>query len=76
MVRSSPALAKASEGFSGSEIEQAIMGAMYAAFSADHELQTEDILTELSQTQPLSVFMAEKIDSLRDWALSRCVRAD
>ena len=52
------------------------MGAMYAAFSEQHELTTEDILTELAQTQPLSVFMAEKIDSLRDLALSRCVRAD
>ncbi len=70
------ALADASEGFSGSEIEQAVMGAMYAAFSEEHELCTGDILTELSQTQPLSVFMAEKIDSLREWALSRCVRAD
>ena len=49
---------------------------MYAAFADKHEVQTEDILTELSQTQPLSVFMAEKIDSLREWALSRCVRAD
>ena len=70
------ALAQASEGFSGSEIEQAIMGAMYAAFSEKQELQTQDILTEISQTQPLSVFMAEKIDAVRDWALSRCVRAD
>ncbi len=70
------ALADTSDGFSGSEIEQAVMGAMYAAFSDDQELATEHILTELAQTQPLSVFMAEKIDSLRDWALSRCVRAD
>ena len=58
------------------EIEQAVMGAMYAAFADDREFTTEDILTELSQTQPLSVFMSEKIESLRDWALSRCVKAD
>ena len=70
------ALAEASKGFSGAEIEQAVMGAMYAAFADEHELATQDVLTELSQTQPLSVFMAEKIDSLREWALSRCVRAD
>ena len=70
------ALAESSKGFSGAEIEQAIMGAMYAAFADKQELATQHILTELSQTQPLSVFMAEKIDSVREWAQSRCVRAD
>ena len=70
------ALAAASDGFSGSEIEQAVVGAMYAAFGEQRALTTDDILAELSQTQPLSVFMAEQTESLRDWAKSRCVRAD
>lgn len=70
------ALAKASDGFSGSEIEQAVVAAMYTAFAAQRDLTTDDILNELSRTQPLSVFMAEQTESLRDWAKSRCVRAD
>ncbi len=70
------ALAAASEGFSGSEIEQAVVAAMYAAFAAGREVSTEDLRAELSQTQPLSVLMAEKVAALRAWAQGRCVRAD
>ena len=71
-----PALVKASAGFSGSEIEQAIVSAMYAAFAHGRELTTEDILAETRATQPISVVMAEKIADLRDWARGRCVRAN
>jgi hypothetical protein len=70
------ALAKASDGFSGSEIEQAVVAAMYAAFADGRELTTKDVLDELAQTRPLSILMSEKIGELRQWARGRCVGAD
>jgi len=69
-------MVEASDGFSGAEIEQAIVSALYAAFNADRELTTDDVLSELSATRPLSVLMAEKVAALRAWAEGRCVRAD
>ena len=71
-----PVLAAAAEGFSGSEIEQAIVSAMYAAFAAKRNLATQDLLEELKATRPISVVMAEKIQTLRAWAADRCVLAD
>ena len=70
------ALTEAADGFSGAEIEQAIVSALYAAFHQRRDLITDDILAELAATRPLSVLMAEKIDALRAWADGRCVRAD
>lgn len=70
------AMVAASDGFSGAEIEQAIVSAMYAAFSEDRELNSRDILNEMQSTQPLSVVMGEKIAALRRWAEDRCVSAN
>jgi SpoVK/Ycf46/Vps4 family AAA+-type ATPase len=70
------ALAAAGDGFSGAELEQALVSAMYAAFNEDREVMTKDILAELAGTKPLSVVMAEKVQALRAWAADRCVRAD
>lgn len=69
-------LAAAADGFSGAEIEQAVVGGLYAAFGARRELSTEDIRSELEATRPLSVTMAERIAELRLWAADRCVPAD
>ena len=69
------ALVQASNGFSGSEIEQAIVSAMYAAFNEEREFTTEDIIAEMEATQPISIVMAEKIAALRQWAQGRCVSA-
>jgi len=69
------ALAGASEGFSGAEIEQGLVSALYAAFSARHELRTECILQELVNTRPLSLVMKEQIDQMRAWASGRTVPA-
>ena len=70
------ALAEASAGFSGSEIEQAVVAALYAAFNQSRELTTADVLAELKATRPLSVLMAERVADLRAWAEGRCVPAD
>jgi SpoVK/Ycf46/Vps4 family AAA+-type ATPase len=69
------ALAAASDGFSGAEIEQAIVSALYTAFSAGAELATSHIVDELSATRPLSVTRAEAIAQLRAWAAERAVSA-
>ena len=64
-------LALSSEGFSGSEIEQAIISALYDAFDAGRDLTTEDILSSFEETVPLSQTMEEEITALRDWAQTR-----
>jgi hypothetical protein len=70
------ALAQASEGFSGAEIEQVVVGALYAAFSDGRPLDTPHLLTEIGATRPLSGTMHEKIAELRSWASERTVPAD
>ena len=69
------ALAAASDGFSGAEIEQAVVSALYAAFSSHAELSTAALLDELSRTHPLSRTMGEQLDALRAWASDRTVPA-
>ena len=69
-------LAGASDGFSGAEIEQAVVAALYLAREQDSELDTDHLLTELRQTRPLSVVMAERLQTLRDWARNRTVSAN
>lgn len=70
------ALAKATQGFSGSEIEQAIVSAMYSARAQGREMEESDLLEEIRQTKPLSVVMAEKVEELREWATDRTVSCD
>ncbi len=64
-----------SEGFSGAEIEQAIVSGLYTAAAQGRELATGHLLNELNGTRPLSVTMAEKITQLRSWASERAVPA-
>lgn len=70
-----PALVQASEGYSGAEIEQAVISGMFDAFHARRDLKTEDLLKSLTETVPLSVTMREQITSLRQWASTRAKRA-
>ena len=69
-------LTAASDGFSGAEIEQAIIAALYTAFSSATPLSTELLLAELASTRPLSRTMKERLDDLRLWAAERTVAAD
>jgi len=71
-----PSLATASEGFSGAEIEQAIVSGLYTAFAAKQQLTTQILLAEIKSTQPLSVTRAEDVEAIREWAKSRAVPAD
>lgn len=66
-------LVTVSEGFSGAEIEQLIVSAVYHSFSENTEASTELIVDLAQQTRPLSVLMAEKVQALRDWSTKRAV---
>jgi ATPase family protein associated with various cellular activities (AAA) len=70
------ALAAHSDGFSGAEIEQAVVSALYSAHAGQKAVNARLIAAELQATRPLSVVMAEKIAELRDWAAERTVPAD
>ncbi|NLF08437.1 MAG: AAA family ATPase [Pirellulaceae bacterium] len=65
------ALAQASEGFSGAEIEEAIISALFDAFSEQKKLSTELIRKNLADTVPLSKTMNEEMSRLRSWASGR-----
>lgn len=68
-------LAHESEGFSGAELEQVIVSAMYTVGLDHNQIHTDALLQEIKRTQPLSIVMAEKIQSLRNWANGRTVTA-
>ncbi len=70
------ALVAATEGFSGAEIEQLIIAAMYEAFGSSCELTDEHLLVQAQATRPLGVLMRERIMGLRAWAHGRCVSAN
>jgi SpoVK/Ycf46/Vps4 family AAA+-type ATPase len=69
------ALAAAAEGFSGAEIEQAVVAGLYTAFSRGVEISSAIIIEELNATKPMSVTRAESVDALREWARDRAVMA-
>jgi SpoVK/Ycf46/Vps4 family AAA+-type ATPase len=64
------------ENFSGAEIEQAIVAALYSAHAANQPVSAAMIAREMQNTRPLAVVMAEKVAALREWAGSRTVSAD
>lgn len=68
-------LTELSVGFSGAEIEAAVVGALYRAFAGDELMDGEDIASEMKTTVPLSVARAEEISALRRWAAERTVPA-
>jgi SpoVK/Ycf46/Vps4 family AAA+-type ATPase len=68
-------LSAAAKGYSGAEIDAAVQGALYAAYSEKKPLTTQSLLDALAQTVPLSTTRAEEIEALRKWASSRAVPA-
>ena len=69
-------LADAMQGFSGAEIEQAVVSALYAAHAMNQPLTSAHIQREVEQTKPLSTVMHERISALRAWADGRTVPCD
>lgn len=68
-------LARATEGFSGAEIEAAVVGALYRAYAAKKDLTEEDLLEEIAGAVPLSRSRAEDVARLRAWASGRALAA-
>ncbi|MCQ2754940.1 MAG: AAA family ATPase, partial [bacterium] len=68
-------LAKLSEGFIGSEIEQVVISALCDAFFENRPLQFEDLAKNIRNTVPLSLTQKEQIVALRSWANVRAVSA-
>jgi len=68
-------LAAQSDGFSGAEIEQAVVAALYDAFDAGRDVWSDDVTQNLQTLVPLSRTMNEEISALRDWANTRARRA-
>ena len=64
-------VAQRTEHFSGAELEQIVISALYRAFSGGRELSEEDLEIAMKQTVPLYQTYEEKIKSLRDWARTR-----
>jgi SpoVK/Ycf46/Vps4 family AAA+-type ATPase len=69
-------LVAATDGYSGAEIEQAIVTALYAAHAQASPLSTRHLLDAVRGTRPLSVVMAENVALLRQWAGGRTVPCD
>ena len=70
------ALAAAADGFSGAEIEQAVIASLHEAFASKSEIDTKRIIEVVRRSPPLSATAAERIADLRAWAGGRCVPAD
>ena len=70
-----PQLAQITKGWSGSEIEQVIISAMYEAFNENRPLSEDDLLVIFGNSVPLATTMEEQIKKIRSWAHNRAVRA-
>ena len=70
-----PQLAQITKGWSGSEIEQAIVSAMFEAFNENRNLSEDDLFIIFGNSVPLSTTMEEQIKKIRSWAHNRAVRA-
>ncbi len=66
-----PALARAAAGFSGAELEQAVVAGLHEAFAEGTELTQQHLSRAIAESMPLSVTMREEIARLRDWAATR-----
>jgi SpoVK/Ycf46/Vps4 family AAA+-type ATPase len=64
-------MVSATPDFSGAEIEQSVIAALYDAFDAGTDLDTEGMLASLKDLVPLAVTMREKIERMREWSRTR-----
>ncbi|MFU8870356.1 AAA family ATPase [Micromonospora sp. SL4-19] len=68
-------LSELSEGYSGAEIEQAVVGGLVDAYAERRPLRRDDLLRALVNMVPLSVTQAERLNAVRAWAENRAVAA-
>ncbi len=65
------ALSLAADGFSGAEIEEAVIAALYDSYYAGHDLAQPELLAAIGSTVPLSRTLGEEITRLREWCSGR-----
>jgi AAA+ superfamily predicted ATPase len=70
------ALVEVTAGYSGAEIEQAVIAAGHEARASGVGVSTGSLLSAAAQSPPLSVTMREKVEALRAWSVGRCVPAE
>lgn len=68
-------LAEQTEGYSGAEIEQAVVAGLFDAFSEKRSIKTDDLVRSVKNMVPLSITQAETIETIREWANVRAVAA-
>jgi SpoVK/Ycf46/Vps4 family AAA+-type ATPase len=68
-------LAGLTDGFTGAEIEQALISALYDAFSERRSLDVNDLKSAVTNTVPLSITQKEELQRMREWASTRAVSA-
>ena len=68
-------VAKYSDGYTGAEIEQGYVDAMYRAFADNRTVESADVIAAMQTRIPLSVSAKEKIDGLRKWSKGRARNA-
>ncbi len=61
----------ATTDYSGAELEQAVIAALYDAFDTGSDLSSEGLLTTLKDIVPLAITMREQIEAMREWARTR-----
>ena len=64
-------LAQITEGYSGSEIEQAVISGLHFAFAEGVELLQKHLVRAVRETIPLATTMGEDITRQREWAKTR-----
>jgi SpoVK/Ycf46/Vps4 family AAA+-type ATPase len=64
-------LSAKTEHYSGAEIEQIVIAALYEAFAEGRELHMRDLLAVIDESVPLYATREEAIKALREWASSR-----
>jgi SpoVK/Ycf46/Vps4 family AAA+-type ATPase len=64
-------LVDATVDYSGAELEQAVVAALYDAFDTGNDLTTEGVLKTVSEIVPLAITMREMIETMREWARTR-----
>lgn len=69
------ALAAATEGYSGAEIEQIVIEAMFAVYGRKPDIETSDIIAAAKSLIPISKTMRQSIRARRMWAVGRTVNA-
>jgi SpoVK/Ycf46/Vps4 family AAA+-type ATPase len=57
--------------YSGAELEQVVIAALYDAFDTGNDLTTEGVLKTCGEIVPLAITMREMIENMREWARTR-----